>query len=121
MSLSLSSTFLLLSFFACLLLYSPYSSLYLFAHSCFFIIIIIIFIPCSSFLYFQTFSFSPAFSAYFSTFFFLFYFSYFAIFSILFNYLMLALNFNYCTFSLLFVLFYKFLLSLSILPYCFLQ
>ena len=86
LSLSLSSTFLLgfllLPFFACVLLYSPYSSLYAFVHLRVFIFIIIIIIiviiiiiiiiiiisSCSFFLYFQP--------CIFLTFFFLFYFSY---------------------------------------------
>ena len=99
-SISLSSTFFLgfflHSFFACLLLYSPYS-FYLFAHLCFFYYQ---FFPCSSYQYFLPFKFSSAFSAYFSTFFFLFCFSYFVLVSTLFNYLVLMLDFNYCKFSL---------------------
>ena len=102
--LSLYSTFLLgfllFSFIACLLLYSPYSSLYPFAHLCLLLLLLLLLIlflsSCSSFLYFLPFNFLSAFSAYFSNFFFLFYFSYFALFSTFFNYLVLILDFNYC-------------------------
>ena len=102
-SLSLSSLFLvgflLLSFFTCLLLHSTYSFLYLFGYMRF-IIILLYFFSCIFYLSF----FLSAFSAYFSTFFFLFCFSYFVLFSTLFNYLVLILDFNYCNFSLIFII-----------------
>ena len=56
------------------------------------------------FLHFLPFIFLSAFSAYFSTFFYLFCFSYFVLFSTLFNYLVLILDFNYCNFSLIFII-----------------
>ena len=100
-SLSLSSLFLvgflLLSFFTCLLL------LLLFSLS-FWVYAFYYYPSVLLFLHFLPFIFLSAFSAYFSIFFFLFCFSYFVLFSTLFNYLVLILDFNYCNFSLIFII-----------------
>ena len=100
-SLSLSSLFLvgflLLSFFTCLLL------LLLFSLS-FWVYAFYYYPSVLLFLHFLPFIFLSAFSAYFSTFFYLFCFSYFVLFSTLFNYLVLILDFNYCNFSLIFII-----------------
>ena len=83
-----------------LLLFST-SSLYLF--SLFFYSYYYYFILLFFFSVFSNFQFLSAFFAYFSAFFFLFYFSYFVLFPILFNYLVLILDFNWCKFSLIFI------------------
>ena len=98
--------------------------LFILLHNCvcvFFIIIITIIIIIIILFFFSVFSTFQCFACLFCIFFyffFLFYFSYFALFSILFNYLVLILDFNYCKFYLLFI-FPINLLFLPILSYCF--
>ena len=120
LSLSLSSTFLLgfllLSFFAFVLLYSPYSSLYPFVHLRVFVYYYYYYYYCYHHhhhyhfilrFFFSVFSIFQIFVCLFCLFLYFFlsllFFLFYSFYSTLFIYLVLILGFNYCNFFLLFI------------------